>query len=89
MNLLNRSLRQFSPIENIIGKVLESLGIEDKLEALKSDRMKYLESCIEAPLQLCLQIYIFIAGQLPGNEILLIYICSSLFIYYCLFSEAL
>ena len=73
MNLFNRSLRQFAPIEKIMGNVLKQLGIEEKLEALKSDRMKYLESCIEAPLQLCLQIYIFIAGQLPGNDKLLIY----------------
>ena len=26
-----------------------------------------MEGCVEAPLQICLQIYILVAGQWPGN----------------------
>ena len=30
--------------------------------------MKYFEGCVEAPLQICLQTFIFIAGQMPGKN---------------------
>ena len=66
-HLLNRNLRRFSSIEKVIAKALKSLGIDANYSAFLPDEMKYMEGCIEAPLQICLQMYIFIAGQWPGN----------------------
>ena len=44
------------------------MGIKANNIDLKSDRMKFLEGCIEAPLQICLQLYIVVAGNMPGNK---------------------
>ena len=45
------------------------MGIKANNIDLKSDRMKFLEGCIEAPLQICLQLYIVVAGNIPGNKL--------------------
>ena len=51
----------------MISKVLDSLGIEAKRDSYSAARMKWLEGCVEAPLQLCLQLFIIVAGQWPGK----------------------
>ena len=66
-HLLNRNLRRFPSIEKFIAKVLKSLDIDANYSAFLPNEMKYMEGCIEAPLQICLQMYIFLAGQWPGN----------------------
>ena len=66
-SIYNRSLRQFEWINKKISKVLGSLGIEAKRDSYSPARMKWLEGCIEAPLQLCLQLFMIVAGQWPGR----------------------
>ena len=50
-----------------ISNVLTSLGIVGKRDQFNVANMKWLEGCIEAPLQLCLQFFIIAAGQWPGK----------------------
>ena len=64
---LYRNLRQLPQIDRRIEVIAKKMGIKANNIDLKSDRMKFLEGCIEAPLQICLQLYIIAAGNLPGN----------------------
>ena len=58
-------------MERVIGKVVKSFGIKEMNTHFQSTQMKYMEGCVEAPLQISLQIYILVAGQWPGNHKLL------------------
>ena len=50
----------------MIARVLKACDIEEKAKSFKPYQMKYFEGCVEAPLQICLQAFILIAGQMPG-----------------------
>ena len=65
--LFYRALRQFEWIERISTKLVSNWNTESIKTVLIPGRLTLLEGCIEGPLQLCLQIFIVIAGQFPGN----------------------
>ena len=65
---LIRCARQFSKVEEATKKVIPETVLK-RMIALKNPKLiKLLESCLEAPFQLILQLFVIMAGKRPGKN---------------------
>jgi hypothetical protein len=69
-----RSFRQFAFGEKIIRTCIPNHVLERSKTLLESNKVKMLESCMEASFQLILQLFVVVAGKAPklspaGNHV--------------------